>query len=114
MTPKLEIDLDWTPEPEFIGPRLPPCKLEDHEWELEIEDGRPHLSCLNPCSDERKRGMDDRRHGPMCDMVLDFIDTMHLKGVRVTPKIETEYYSGEFGGQGEYDAWLEVEIVDSK
>jgi hypothetical protein len=100
-------DLDLSePPPEFIGPRLPPCQLEDHRWSLAIEDGRPFLACLDPCSEARKNGMDTQRHGPMCDLVYEFIDSMHMEEVPVTLRIETEYYPGELGGVGETDAWL--------
>lgn len=98
------------PPPDFIGPRARPCRLEDHRWTLVIEEGRPSLNCLDPCSEERKAGMDTSHHGPMCDVVYEFIDGMHMEGeIPVVPRIETQYWPGELGGQGETDAWLVVE-----
>lgn len=105
---KLNFDLVLTdPPPESIGPRLPPCKLEDHQWELNIEDGQPVLSCLDPCSEERKSGMETHRHGPMCDVVLEFLDGMWLKAaIPVRPVIETEHTPSTPAGPEEWDAWL--------
>jgi hypothetical protein len=106
-------DLDV--EPDKIGPRLRPCTFDDHEWRLMIEDGRAYLECLNACSEHRKSWMAYEPHGPMCDMIPDWHDSMTMSDIPVTVKIVTEYYSGEFGGQGDCDAWLEVTpVLDSK
>lgn len=106
--PKLKFDLDLSePLAEFIGPRLPPCQLEHHRWALSIEDGRPSLNCLDPCSEERKTGMDTTRHGPMCDLVYEFTDLMYLEGeIPVTPEIVTEHTPSTPNGPEEWDAYL--------
>ena len=104
-------EIDPNPPQDFIGPRLPACRLEDHAWTLMVEDGRPVLSCENPCTEERKRGMDTERHGPMCEVVHEFVDTMYGPEIPVTLRIETEYYPGELGGQGETDAFLVASLA---
>lgn len=110
MAKLVRFELDVTePPPEFIGPRILPCQLEDHRWALTIEDGRPSLLCLDPCSEERKLTMDYERHGPMCDVVYEFVDQMHMEGeIPVRPQIETEYTPSTPNGPAEYDAWLVV------
>jgi hypothetical protein len=114
--PPLKFDLAvWEPEPDLIGPRIPVCTFEDHKWQLMIEDGIAHLECLNTCSEHRKLWMDTERHGPACDLILDWRDTMTMRDIPVTVKIVTDYYPGEFGGQGDCEAWLEVTpLLDSK
>jgi hypothetical protein len=115
---RFDLALD-APLPEFIGPRLPPCRLEDHRWSLVIEDGRPSLNCLDACSEERKLGMDTDRHGPMCDVVQEFTDFMHMEGeIIVRPVIETEHTPSTPAGPAEWDAWLVLhpegcEVVDA-
>lgn len=110
---RLRFDLALTePSPAFIGPRLPPCQLEDHRWALTIEDGHPSLVCLDPCSEERKLGMNTGRHGPMCDVVYEFIDGMHMEGeIPVRPVIETEHTPSTPAGPEEWDAWLVVHPI---
>lgn len=106
--PKIKFDLDLTdPPPEFVGPRVRPCKLEDHRWTLTVEDGRPSLSCVDPCSEERKAGMDTERHGPMCDVVQEFVENMFLEGaIPVRLEIETEHTPSTPNGPEEWSAWL--------
>src|SRR5687767_818325 len=107
--PKFALDFSDLPvEPDFIGPRIPACKFEDHEWRLSIEDGQPHVGCLNPCSEYRKLTMDYDSHPPSCDLLPDFMDTVVMEEIPVTLEMETQYWPGEFGGQGEYDVWLKV------
>ena len=98
--------------PEFIGPRAKPCRLEDHRWSLGIEDGKPTLNCLDPCSEERKDGMDTERHGPMCDVVYEFTDFMWMEGeVTVRPEIKVEHTPSTPAGPAETDAWLVLHPV---
>jgi hypothetical protein len=88
---RFELDLSALP-PEFIGPRIPACRIEDHRWTLTIEDGRPSLNCVDACSEERKMTMDTDQHSPMCDVVGEFTDFMHMEGeIIVRPVIETSH-----------------------
>lgn len=105
--PKFDLAV-WEPEPDLIGPRLKVCTFADHEWALIIEDSQAHLECKDACSDHHKTWMDTGRHGPACDLLPDWHDTMTMHEIPVTVKMVTDYYPGEFGGQGDYDAWLEV------
>lgn len=107
---KFALDLS-DPPPDFIGPRLPPCRLEDHNWALTIEDQRPSLLCLDPCSEERKVQMDTERHGPMCDVVYEFVDGMYMDEIPVRLKIETEHTPSTPAGPEEWSAWLVVDPI---
>lgn len=100
------------PPAPFIGPRQLPCTIEDHAWSLSVEDGQVSLNCLDACSEERKCGMDTDRHGPMCDVTLEFAEFMHMEGeIKVRPEIITDYTPSTPMGPAEYDAYLVVHPV---
>lgn len=56
--------------------------------------------------------MDTDQHGPMCDVVHEFTDSMHMEGeIAVRPVIETEHTPSTPDGPSEYDAWLVVHPI---
>jgi hypothetical protein len=93
------------------------CKFEEHKWELTIEDGTPILTCLDPHDEEELEEMfeaNPTRGEPACgSSLLDYAPetlTTTPNTIPVRVKLVTDYTPGEFGGQGEYDAWLELSL----
>jgi hypothetical protein len=104
---------------------IKPCKVEDHKWEMEIEEGRVHLICKDPHSDLEQEAMRHYRgkgerdflkyseynaYAPWCAMNEWIENDYYMSPEPIPVKLHWYYSSGSSGpwGESEPEAWMEI------
>lgn len=106
---KLDLDLfghEASPGPPEGGWLTASCSFESHRWQLEIEEGRARVTCVDPCPNPEHYDP----HGPIptchCPWESDDYNTPEPIPVKITYVDDSS--SGGPWGPAEYGFWLEV------
>lgn len=86
-----------------------PCRLADHKWALEVEEGRASLVCLDPHPESFMEECDPQRGAPVCIDHYWERDDLTLDGqIPVAVEhIDDNMPSGPWG-PAEYAFWIEL------
>jgi hypothetical protein len=84
-----------------------PCGFDDHQWGIELEDGRARLVCLDPC-DLDNICCDPNGPLPTCAVRWEAEDLVTSRPIPVTLEFVDDSTPSTPNGPAEFGFWIEV------
>lgn len=111
--PEIRWEIDNEPPP---FPKKPEggwnkaCGLDDHKWDLVVEDGKASLNCRDPHSEEFCGLVDPNGPPPVCGYPYWVQEDIYIESIPVKVKHVDDSTPSTPAGPAEYGFYLEIEV----